>query len=68
MEKAMLQVDGMSCEHCVKAVNKAIGTLAGVRDVVVDLKKGTVAFQYDPALTALAVIKAAIDEQGYEVR
>ena len=68
MEQKTLKVDGMSCEHCVKAVTKAAGELPGVKDVVVDLKGGTVSFNYDPGVTALKDIEAAIVDAGYEVR
>ena len=67
MEKKILKVGGMSCEHCVKAVNNAVSALAGLADVAVDLKGGTVSFSFDPALTPLAQIEAAIVEEGYEV-
>jgi copper chaperone len=67
MEKKVLKVDGMSCEHCVKAVTKAAGELPGVKDVSVDLKGGTVSFSYDPAATALKEIEAAISDAGYDI-
>lgn len=67
MEKKTLKVDGMSCEHCVKAITKAAGELPGVKDVAVDLKGGAVSFNYDPAKTPLEAIKAAIVDAGYEV-
>jgi copper chaperone len=67
MEKITLNVEGMSCEHCVKAVTGAAGALAGVSDVSVDLAGGTVSFEYDPAVTPLAQIKAEIEDQGYDV-
>jgi copper chaperone len=67
MEKKTLKVEGMSCEHCVKAVNNALGGLPGLADVTVDLKSGTVSFGFDPAKTALSKIEAAITEEGYEV-
>ena len=66
MEKKTLQVKGMSCEHCVKAVTKALGGIAGVVDIVVSLKEGTVSFTHDPALAPVDVIKAAIDDEGFE--
>ena len=56
----------MSCEHCVKAVTKAVGA-AGYRGVEVDLKAGTVTVEHDPRLSSLDVIKAEIEEQGYDV-
>jgi copper chaperone len=67
MEKKALKVDGMSCEHCVKAVNNALSGLMCVTDVSVDLNAGTVSFNYDPAKTPLETIKAAIVDAGYEV-
>jgi copper chaperone len=67
MESTVLKVDGMSCEHCVKAVTKAAEALAGVKKVKVDLKGGAVSLEYDPAKTPLQSIKAAIEDQGYEV-
>jgi copper chaperone len=67
MEKTVLKVEGMSCEHCVKAVTKAACSLAGVKKAEVDLKGGTVALEYDSAKTTLDEVKAAIVDQGYEV-
>jgi copper chaperone len=67
MEKTVLSVKGMSCEHCVKAVTQALNALAGVEDVAVDLKGRTASFGYEPSSVSLAAIKAAIVEEGYEV-
>jgi copper chaperone len=67
MEETVLKVSGMSCEHCVKAVKTAALSVSGVRKAEVDLKGGTVALEYDSARAALPAIKAAIEDQGYEV-
>jgi len=67
MESKLLRVSGMSCEHCVKAVNGALGAINGVADIVVSLKEGTVSFKHDPSLAPLEIIRAAIIEEGYEV-
>ena len=67
MEKIILKVDGMSCEHCVKAVTNAVSGIAGTTNVVVDLKAGSASFNYDPAKTPLETIKAAITEEEYTV-
>jgi copper chaperone len=67
MEKIVLQVNGMSCEHCVAAVKKAAASIAGVSNADVDLKSGKVALEYDSTKAALSAIKAAIEDQGYEV-
>ena len=67
MEKIELQVEGMSCDHCVKAITKAVGALPGTANVVVDLKKGTVTVEYDSVQSSLDKIKLEIEDQGYEL-
>jgi copper ion binding protein len=67
MLKNVLKVDGMSCEHCVKAITKAAGALSGVKSVDVDLKAKTVTVEYDPGKTSLETIKLEIEDQGYEI-
>lgn len=66
MEKVIIKVDGMSCEHCVKAVTEAAGGLPGVGDVAVSLDAGTAEVEYDPVKVSLDAIKAAIEDQGYD--
>jgi copper chaperone len=56
----------MSCEHCVKAITKAVRALPGVFDVTVDLKAKTVTTEHGSALTA-DKIKREIEEQGYGI-
>ncbi|MCL2140496.1 MAG: copper ion binding protein [Dehalococcoidia bacterium] len=67
MAKTIFTVDGMSCEHCVKAISGAVGALIGVASVAVDLSAKTVMVEYDPAKTLDARIKSEIEDQGYEV-
>ncbi len=67
MEKTVLKVSGMSCEHCVKAVKGAVGALGGVESVAVDLKAGTVTVEYDPTKVTLGDVKQEIEDQGYDV-
>ncbi|KAB2333504.1 copper chaperone CopZ [Bacillus mesophilum] len=67
MEYITLQASGMSCGHCVKAIEDSVGELPGVSKVKVHLESGKVEVEYDPASVTLNKIKAAIDEQGYDV-
>ncbi|HEX5311728.1 heavy-metal-associated domain-containing protein [Aquabacterium sp.] len=60
-----LQVKGMSCQHCVKAVTKAIQHQDPEASVTVDLPQGQVVVQ--STLTRDAVAQA-IAEEGYEVQ
>lgn len=61
----VLNVHGMTCGHCVRAVTEAVQEAAPGAEVAVDLAAGTVAISgpADPARVA-----AAIGEAGYEAR
>ena len=60
-------VEGMTCEHCVKAVTSELSELDGVTAVEVDLNAGgtsTVVVASEQVLPREAVA-AAVDEAGY---
>lgn len=64
-----IQVTGMTCEHCVRAVTEELGTVAGVTAVDVALVPDgesavTITSEVELARTDLL---AAIEEAGYEV-
>jgi len=67
MSKAIINVEGMSCGHCKKAVETALAALAGVSSVEVDLQKKTASVSYDEAACGKDAMKAAIEEAGYTV-
>lgn len=60
-----LQVAGMSCGHCVRAVTGAIQARDPAARVEVSLEGGTL--RADTRLTA-AEVAAVVAEEGYEVR
>ena len=66
MQKATFEVTGMSCGHCVKAVDQALASMTGVSEKQVALGSVTVAF--DAAQTDVSRIAAAIEDAGYQVR
>lgn len=67
MQNITLQVQGMSCGHCVKAVEGSVGALAGVNEVKVNLAEGLVDVAFDEAQVSIDQIKETIDDQGYDV-
>lgn len=67
METITLNVKGMSCNHCVKAIENSVGELDGVQDVKVDLSSAKVEVTFDNAKVSLSQIKETIDDQGYDV-
>jgi len=62
-----LNVQGMSCQHCVHAVKSSVSALAGVDSVEVSLEKKLVTVGFDPSQTTLQSITAAIEGEGYSV-
>ena len=63
---ATVKIKGMSCNHCVMAVTKALNEIDGVKDVKVDLAKGEAT--YNEAIPVdMDVVKAEIAKAGYEV-
>jgi len=65
MERISLSIEGMSCAHCVRAVDEALEGLEGVS--VEKVEVGTALLGYDPAVTSPDQISAVILDQGYEI-
>ncbi|MEF2966333.1 copper chaperone CopZ [Paenibacillus sp. M1] len=65
MTNITLQVEGMSCNHCVKAVEGAVKEIGA--SAKVDLASKSVAVSYDESKLTVEAIKEAIEEQGYDV-
>ena len=63
---ATLKVKGMSCQHCVMSVTKALTQLEGIKNVQVDLAKGEVRFDNTKEVASQRIEKA-IEDAGYEV-
>jgi copper ion binding protein len=61
-----IKVKGMSCQHCVMSVTKALNQLDGIKNVQIDLTKGEVRFDNMKEVASNRIAKA-IEEAGYEV-
>lgn len=64
-----VQISGMTCEHCVKAVSAELGAIDGVSSVTVDLVPDGISSAHVTSADAISHddIAAAIDEAGYEL-
>ena len=58
MERVEMIVQGMTCEHCVRRVEKAILSTGKTRDVYYDLAIGKVSFVKEEDLDLNEVVKA----------
>jgi copper chaperone len=63
METRTLNIQGMSCGHCVARVNKTLAAVPGV--TVEDVQVGSARVTFDPARTPLARIGEALADAGY---
>ena len=59
-----IQVGGMSCQHCVGAVSKALAEIEGLSEVSVDLDSGTVNFVNSGV--DREIIRSAISKIGFD--
>jgi copper chaperone len=63
MERLNLTIEGMTCEHCVRAVRGRLEQTAGVK--VGEVKIGSALVEYDPSQTNVDEIEDAIADEGY---
>lgn len=59
-----LIIKGMSCQHCVGAVKKALEKIPGLSQIVVDLEAGQATFDNNGA--DRQQLRAAISKIGFE--
>jgi copper chaperone len=64
---AILEVPSVSCSHCKAAIEGAVGAVAGVRHVVVDVGEKSVTIDFDADQVSLDALEAVVVEEGYEV-
>jgi len=65
MSQATFEISGMSCGHCVKAVDTALSQAEGVIDRQVAI--GSATGDFDAARIDIAKIAQGIDDAGYPV-
>ena len=63
MEHATLHIEGMSCGHCLNAVNRALAELPGVEIESVQIGRAEV--RYDEQTISPEALEAAVSEAGY---
>lgn len=63
-----LNVSGMSCAHCKKAIETSVSILPGVSKVEAHVQDGKVDISFDPSRVSLEDIKKAIEDAGYDVQ
>jgi copper chaperone CopZ len=64
MKKVALHIEGMSCGHCLKAVNQALGAVPGVKVGTVRIGRAEVEV---PDTVSSDLLVAAVEGAGYTV-
>jgi copper chaperone len=66
MTETVIAIEGMSCQHCVMRVKKALSGLDGVKDSAVDVGSAKVTF--DETKIQKKDIEEAIIRTGYKIK
>jgi copper chaperone len=64
MTTTKLEIAGMHCSHCVRAVRGALEKIPGVK--VEEVQIGSATVSHDPAQTSVATLTDAVADEGYE--
>ena len=65
MSTLEVQVEGMTCQHCVQAVRTSIDALGGIDQISIDLATGNV--QLEGASIDQAAVEQAVHDAGYSL-
>ena len=65
MAEANMTIEGMSCQHCVMAVKKALGGVPGILEINVQI--GSAVVKYDESKIRKEDIETKIEDAGYKV-
>ena len=66
LETHDLGISGMTCDHCVRRVEKALRAVNGVTDVHVDLKTAVATVTFDTTKTYIPEMHDALLKSGYK--
>ncbi|AEJ40974.1 Heavy metal transport/detoxification protein [Sulfobacillus acidophilus TPY] len=66
MERAEFGVKGMTCDHCVMTVTKALKGVEGVKLAEVSLAEERAKVTFDPTKASLEQLKEAVNQAGYQ--
>lgn len=65
VDTQVIAVEGMTCDHCVRRVEKALRSETGVNDAAVDRQAGRATVTFDPRQTNIPRLHEAIRKAGY---
>ncbi len=63
----LFQVPEISCGGCVAGIKKALGKVAGINHIEVDIQAKTVAVKFEANTVQVSTIIETLDDAGYPV-
>jgi len=67
MATTTMKIQGMTCNHCVMRVAKALKAVPGVQDAKVELQKAEAVVSFDDTKVSPEKLSVAVVEAGYKV-
>lgn len=68
IQTVVLNIEGMSCQGCVKSVHDAVLQVVGVQDCIVNLDNHTAMISYDDVLTDIQTLRNVVEDAGFDVK
>lgn len=65
---AVLEIEGMDCKGCAKALEATLGRAPGVKTAAVEFEKSRAVVEYDSTKTSLERLLAVVDETGFKAK
>ncbi|RAX55152.1 hypothetical protein CCY99_00180 [Helicobacter sp. 16-1353] len=65
--KELLNIEGMTCNHCVEKIKKFVGECEGVQNININLENKTLEVEFIEPTTIENII-LAIEDSGFEVK
>ena len=62
-----LPIQGMTCDHCVGSVRRALENVSGVDSATVDLKGARATVSFDPEVATETQLRRVVESEGYQV-
>jgi len=66
MSEITINIEGMSCRHCVMTVKKALDALPGIKNSAVEVGKSVIS--YDETIIQKQDIENAVIKAGYKIK
>jgi copper chaperone len=67
MATTTFKIQGMTCNHCVMRVAKALKAVPGVQEAKVDLQKAEATVSFDESKVSPEKLSVTVAEAGYKV-